>query len=225
MQHGTRPAQHAGPGSCAAAAQRPPLPLCPPRAGRRCGGQQRPRLSAVADGERPPAPAGAPPAAAAAAAAAAPPPPRRVEEGPLVSPRKEAQLTAEQYREIYDRLIAIFQQRPRDDWKKLIVLSRQWPQHKAGVFDRLRERADKEGDLDAKMVLRRVFRTLQGVDGEVDGEVTRYNTALAKFLGAEEAEWEAVVAAYRGDLQRPFFEHMQCLIAAAKDDEGGGAFH
>lgn len=48
---------------------------------------------------------------------------------------------------------------------------------------------------------------------------------LAKFLGADEAEWEAVVAAYRGDLQRPFFEHMQCLIAAARDEEGASPAH
>jgi hypothetical protein len=53
--------------------------------------------------------------------------------------------------------------------------------------------------------------------------VARYNNALSKFLTAEEAEWEAVVATYRADLQRPFFEHMQCLIAAAKDEEGAPA--
>lgn len=31
--------------------------------------------------------------------------------------------------------------------------------------------------------------------------MSRYNGVLAKFLSAEEAEWEAVVATYRGDLQ------------------------
>lgn len=55
---------------------------------------------------------------------------------PNPSLRKEAQLTLEQYKEIYDRLISIFQTRPRDDWKKLIVFSKQWPQHQNGVFDR-----------------------------------------------------------------------------------------
>ncbi len=59
-----------------------------------------------------------------------------VQDAASVSPRKEAQLTLEQYKEIYDRLISIFQQRPRDDWKKLIVFSKQWPQHQQGVFDR-----------------------------------------------------------------------------------------
>ncbi len=54
----------------------------------------------------------------------------------LVSPKREARLTLEQYKEIYDRLIGIFQTRPRDDWKKLIVFSRQWDQHSQGVFDR-----------------------------------------------------------------------------------------
>eukprot|EP00879_Flechtneria_rotunda_P007889 GHRR01008266.1.p1 GENE.GHRR01008266.1~~GHRR01008266.1.p1 ORF type:complete len:411 (+),score=155.79 GHRR01008266.1:362-1594(+) len=139
----------------------------------------------------------------------------RVHDEPLVSPKKEAQLTLQQYQEIYDKLIKIFQERPRDDWKKLIVFSKQWPQHRQGVLDRLRSMADTESDIDAKMRLRRVFRSLQGVDEEV----SRYNDVLAKFLDAKEDEWEAVVAVYRGDLQKPFFEHMQCLVAAAKDDE------
>lgn len=60
----------------------------------------------------------------------------QIETEAAVSPRKEAQLTLEQYKEIYDRLIVIFQQRPRDDWKKLIVFSKQWSQHQQGVFDR-----------------------------------------------------------------------------------------
>lgn len=53
-----------------------------------------------------------------------------------MSPKTEAQLSQAQYIEIYDRLVKIFQERPREDWKRLIVFSRQWPQHKQGVFDR-----------------------------------------------------------------------------------------
>jgi hypothetical protein len=53
-----------------------------------------------------------------------------------VSPKTEAQLSQAQYVEIYDRLIKIFQERPREDWKRLVVFSKQWPQHKQGVFDR-----------------------------------------------------------------------------------------
>ena len=60
----------------------------------------------------------------------------RVTAEAAVSPRKEAQLTLEQYKEIYDRLIKVFMERPRDDWKKLIVFSKQWPQHQTGVFER-----------------------------------------------------------------------------------------
>jgi hypothetical protein len=59
-----------------------------------------------------------------------------VSEQRLVSPKAEAQLTLAQYQEIYDRLIRVFQERPRDDWKKLIVFSKQWSQHKQGVMDR-----------------------------------------------------------------------------------------
>jgi hypothetical protein len=70
---------------------------------------------------------------------------------------------------------------------------------------RLRSLADNQEDVDVKMRLRRVFRSLQGVDDEI----TRYNAMLAKFLDAKEDEWEAIVAVYRGDLQKAFFEHMQ----------------
>jgi hypothetical protein len=44
---------------------------------------------------------------------------------------------------------------------------------------------------------------------QVNDEVTRYNTVLQRFLDAQPDEWEAIVTVYRGDLQRPFFEHMQ----------------
>jgi hypothetical protein len=33
-------------------------------------------------------------------------------------------------------MLATLQERPRDDWKKLIVFSKQWPEHQAGVFAR-----------------------------------------------------------------------------------------
>lgn len=49
------------------------------------------------------------------------------------SPRMEAQQTLEQYKIIYDRLIKIFEERPRDDWKKLIVFSKQWAEHSQGA--------------------------------------------------------------------------------------------
>jgi hypothetical protein len=69
------------------------------------------------------------------------------------------------------------------------------------------------------MRLRRLFRSLQGVDDEI----TRYNAMLAKFLDAKEDEWEAIVAVYRGDLQKPFFEHMQ--VCAHCVYGGGGEQH
>ncbi|PNW69832.1 hypothetical protein CHLRE_18g748397v5 [Chlamydomonas reinhardtii] len=140
--------------------------------------------------------------------------PKNLMEGDIVSPKREAKLTLEQYKEIYDRLIDIFQTRPRDDWKKLIVFSKQWDEHATGVFDRIKEKAEAEADLDKKMALRKLFRALQNVNEELK----RYNSLLLKLGEAADDEWEAVVAAYRGDLQKPFFEHMQCLIAAAKDD-------
>lgn len=59
-----------------------------------------------------------------------------VTEQPLLSPKQEAQQSLQQYQVIYDRLIKILQERPRDDWKKLIVFSKQWTQHKQGVLDR-----------------------------------------------------------------------------------------
>lgn len=51
---------------------------------------------------------------------------------------------------------------------------------------------------------------------QVNDEIKRYNGMLAKFQAANDDEWEAIVAINRGDLQRSFFEHMQCLMAAEK---------
>jgi hypothetical protein len=56
--------------------------------------------------------------------------------GAPTSPRKEALESAEEYRIIYDRLIKVFQERPRDEWKRLIVMSQQWPKHSEGVLAR-----------------------------------------------------------------------------------------
>ncbi|KXZ53007.1 hypothetical protein GPECTOR_8g376 [Gonium pectorale] len=145
----------------------------------------------------------------------------------IVSPKREARLTLAEYQIIYDRLIAIFQTRPRDDWKKLIVFSKQWDQHATGVFDRIKELADAEADVDKKMALRKLFEGAAepgsgaGMRRDTPGvneEVSRYNRVLMKLAEAADDEWEAIVAAYRGDMQKPFFEHMQCLMAAAKDD-------
>ncbi len=55
------------------------------------------------------------------------------------------------------------QERPRDDWKKLIVFSKQWKEHHKGVFDRVRELAAKQDNVAKKMMYRRMLRTLQGV--------------------------------------------------------------
>lgn len=44
---------------------------------------------------------------------------------------------------------------------------------------------------------------------QVNDEITRYNTTLKKFVDAQDDEWEAIVATYRGDLQKAFFEHLQ----------------
>jgi predicted component of type VI protein secretion system len=40
-------------------------------------------------------------------------------------------------------------------------------------------------------------------------ELQRYNGVLARFSSAGEEEWEAVVAVYRNELQRAFFDHME----------------
>lgn len=81
----------------------------------------------------------------------------------------------------------------------------------------IKELSEAEADVDAKMGLRRLLRGLQGCDAEVE----RYNAVLGAFLGAGEEEWEAVVAVYRGDLQKPFFEHMQVGAGPVGGGVGG----
>jgi hypothetical protein len=77
----------------------------------------------------------------------------------------------------------------------------------------------RETALQRAWVTRSVLTWQAPARPQVHEEVGRYNSVLAKFLAAQTDEWEAVVAQYRGDLQRPFFEHMQCLVTACKDDE------
>ena len=78
---------------------------------------------------------------------------------------------------------------------------------------RLKELADKEQDVDKKMGLRKVFRSLQGVNEEVK----RYNGVLKKCADARDDEWEAIVAVHRGDLQKAFFEHLQVRVGDTND--------
>jgi hypothetical protein len=52
------------------------------------------------------------------------------------SPRQEAKQSAAEHRGVYERLIKIFQDRSREDWKKLMAMSEQWPRHSDGVFAR-----------------------------------------------------------------------------------------
>ena len=49
--------------------------------------------------------------------------------------------------------------------------------------------------------------------GQVNDEVKRYNGVLKKFADAGDDEWEAIVTVHRGDLQKPFFEHLQVWMA------------
>jgi hypothetical protein len=46
-------------------------------------------------------------------------------------------------------------------------------------------------------------------------QVNRYNAILRKFIEAGSDEWDAIVSHYRGDLQRPFFEHVQVSVSVS----------
>ena len=47
-------------------------------------------------------------------------------------------------------------------------------------------------------------------------QVKRYNSILRRFVEAGSDEWDAIVSHHRGELQRPFFEHMQVGSAAQR---------
>ncbi|KAK9840732.1 hypothetical protein WJX81_001023 [Elliptochloris bilobata] len=118
-------------------------------------------------------------------------------------------------RETADKLIAVFQERDTDGWRRLIASSRLWPTLADGVFKRLDERvAAAPSGSDARAALRRFARRLRSV-----AEETRAHAAtLAAFEGTPGGEWEALAVKRRRDLTAEFFEYLQTLAAAAGDD-------
>lgn len=133
--------------------------------------------------------------------------------------------------EVYDRLIEIFRAKRKEEWRKLIVYSSQWPSLAEGVFARIEHRAN-EASPDDQLELRRFLRRLKGVHEET----SRHRDLLEEFRTNASREWESMVAQYRGDMTQDFFEFIEIRIKAAEmqsraregkhteGDGGGGGF-
>ncbi|GMH32461.1 hypothetical protein BSKO_00295 [Bryopsis sp. KO-2023] len=116
--------------------------------------------------------------------------------------------------EVYDQLIQLFKGKPRGDWKKLIAISKQWPMLATGVFDRIDALFEEETDPGTQLGWREFRKALLNVHTEV----SRYDEILVQFISSKTYEWDAIVAANREHMTPGFFEHLNNLIAAGKDD-------
>eukprot|EP00884_Botryococcus_braunii_P001959 jgi/Botrbrau1/11764/Bobra.0195s0089.1 len=116
---------------------------------------------------------------------------------------------------IADKLIAVFEQRSTEEWRKLIAFSKQWPALADGVFDRMEMLSQQAEDPARALELRRLSRRLKSVHTELSD----YNQTIAKFREAPPEDWEALVGELRAQLPADFFEHLENVIRAVPADE------
>ena len=113
--------------------------------------------------------------------------------------------------EVYDRLIDTFMSRPREDWRKLIAYSKQWPSLSNGVIDRMEKNASdaaEAGDEDRRRALRRAARQLK----VISDEMKEFSDILTKFRSAPSRDWESMVTQYRASMGNEFFTFLELKI-------------
>lgn len=116
--------------------------------------------------------------------------------------------------QVYDQLIQAFRERTRDEWRKLLAVSREWPKLSTGVYARILELAEA-AEPDEALQLQRLHRTL----GETDAEINGYANTFEEFLSTSEEEWEALVGVRRAALPATFFEYLQMRISSLDEEE------
>lgn len=77
--------------------------------------------------------------------------------------------------EVYDRLISVFREKEKTEWRKLIAFSKQWVKLSEGVFKRIDEQS-RAPDLgpDEQLALRSMLKSLK----IAHEDVKRYNELI-----------------------------------------------
>ena len=140
--------------------------------------------------------------------------------------------------------LQIFSARPREDWRRMLAVSAEWPKLGSRVFARIEQQAAAAaGDKELALLVRarsgvhapahvadaRCLQKLRRTLGEVDTEIKAYAVLFDEFLGAVPEEWEALLGLRRASVTPTFFEYLQLRISALGDDkqelrEGARAF-
>ncbi|KAH7849878.1 hypothetical protein Vadar_024326 [Vaccinium darrowii] len=109
---------------------------------------------------------------------------------------------------ICDKLIDVFMvDKPNPtEWRKLLVVSRNWIDIRSHFYKRCQDRAESEDDPEMKHKLSRLRRKLK----EVDEDIQRHNELIELIKGAP-SEIGAIVARRRKDFTREFFVHFNTV--------------
>eukprot|EP00191_Tetraselmis_sp_GSL018_P022688 CAMPEP_0177625346 /NCGR_PEP_ID=MMETSP0419_2-20121207/30045_1 /TAXON_ID=582737 /ORGANISM="Tetraselmis sp., Strain GSL018" /LENGTH=395 /DNA_ID=CAMNT_0019126275 /DNA_START=277 /DNA_END=1466 /DNA_ORIENTATION=+ len=123
---------------------------------------------------------------------------------------------AEANNEVFDKLISIFRERSRDENRKLIAHSKQWPTLAEGVFYRLEELTKRSAsNLREQAKLRNLLRSIRNIHQEYK----RYRAITKKFEESPEEDWEGLVAHNHEYMQGPFFEFWERTLSSRDQTE------
>jgi len=121
--------------------------------------------------------------------------------------------------EVYDKLIAIFEQKRPEDWRRMIAGSKQWPTLEKGLLQRitnLANEAEEIGDIDRRVDLLKLNRKL----GKVAEEMNLHSILIEDFRKAPSRDWEAMVMSKRAKLNTDFFEYLEMRVRAVPEGQG-----
>lgn len=59
---------------------------------------------------------------------------------------------------VLDNLISLFRKRPREDWRRMLAVSAEWPRLAAPVFQRLDSLVQAAGEDELELLVRPVLR-------------------------------------------------------------------
>lgn len=116
--------------------------------------------------------------------------------------------------QVADRLIAVFQTKSQEEWRKLIGFSKQWPELAPVVLERMLEKSRELSEPQQQLDMRKLRRQLS----RVHDEIQEFNALLERFQKTPEDQWEGLVSSFRSNLKLEFFGHINVLVQAKHED-------
>mmetsp|Transcript_47316 Transcript_47316/g.120752 ORF Transcript_47316/g.120752 Transcript_47316/m.120752 type:complete len:419 (-) Transcript_47316:13-1269(-) len=118
---------------------------------------------------------------------------------------------------VFDKLIDLFREKSRDENRKLIAYSQQWPSLAEGVFYRMQTRIQKAVNKPSEQAS---LSTLLKSVKNIHEEYQRYSVVKQKFESSPPEDWEGLVAQNHEFMQGAYFEYWErCLAMKEHTDE------